>query len=517
MTVFDVNLSAPEVAGAAVAALVLLAALMRWLRRPLAPAPQLDWEQVARSVEHKDKLFRSLLGPATGRRYLVVGAGSIGSAIVDSLLLRGEGHVAVLDVSIPPRYAALRSNVACFQGDVTNAADVERTLASVRPNVVFYTAALIRYWERLSYQRAPSWRVNVDGLQTCLHAARAMGVADFIYTSTGNVVMRAGVNVRGAGDADFISADGQYLRNEDAPVNHYAATKAVAEKLVLAGNVPRVGGFHTVALRPTAGVFGPRDPFICRDIYVKRAAPTLQLRRQQDLTFVDNVALAHVLAEAALRRDPLAVGGHAYFIGGDEPLTGLHFNQYWTQLRPTAIQVLYLHELWPLACAIEAWQWLTRGGAAAWLGQLATVTPATLHVQAIDFYFSSQRAKEQLGYTPVYTVPEAILKTVRALDIEAKAHAKSAGVAGPWAGAGAGTTEPDAAPPVSQRQQAGHALPSSPRSGATPASHPRSISRGRAQKQQANEPAMGSHSQARTLYAARAESRRRSLSRAQRR
>mmetsp|Transcript_4524 Transcript_4524/g.14684 ORF Transcript_4524/g.14684 Transcript_4524/m.14684 type:complete len:81 (-) Transcript_4524:218-460(-) len=74
-----------------------------------------------------------------------------------------------------------------------------------------------------------------------------------------------------------------------------------------------------------------------------------------------------------------------------------------------------------LGYAVELVQRATRGCVK---GDLALLTPAMFAVASLTYAFSSAKAKERLGYEPLYTVHEALQRTVYLW------HTHRAGVAG---------------------------------------------------------------------------------------
>jgi nucleoside-diphosphate-sugar epimerase len=152
-------------------------------------------------------------------------------------------------------------------------------------------------------------RVNVDGTLALLAAARAVGLPRFVYTSSPSVVF-----------------DGRDHRQADAALPyprqhlaHYPATKAEAERAVLAADSPQLA---SVALRPHL-IFGPGDPnLLPRLIARARAGRLVQVgdgHNEVSLTYVDNAARAHLCAARALAPGaPCA--GRAYFVNQAEPV-----------------------------------------------------------------------------------------------------------------------------------------------------------------------------------------------------
>ena len=161
-------------------------------------------------------------------RVLVTGgAGFIGSHLVERLL--GKGHdVLVLD-DFDDYYdpALKRDNVRAasasprcrlVEGDIRDAALVERTFGEFGPDVVVHLAA--RAGVRPSIALPVLYQeVNVGGTQILLEAARKSGVRKFVFASSSSVY----------GDHSRVpfSEDDPVER----PVSPYAATKRAGELL----------------------------------------------------------------------------------------------------------------------------------------------------------------------------------------------------------------------------------------------------------------------------------------------
>ncbi len=172
-------------------------------------------------------------------------------------------------------------------------------------DVVFHVAAKAGVWGR----RRDYVQTNIHGTHNVLAACRAGGVGRLVYTSSPSVCF----------DGSDHTMAGPNLPYASNFLAHYPATKAEAERLILAENSPALA---TCALRPHL-IFGPGDPHILPRIV--QAARTGKLARIGDgsnevtLCFVENAALAHVLAADTLSAEaPHA--GRAFFIGQEQPV-----------------------------------------------------------------------------------------------------------------------------------------------------------------------------------------------------
>ncbi len=99
----------------------------------------------------------------------------------------------------------------------------------------------------------------------------------------------------------------------------YPATKAEAERLVLAANGPQLA---TVALRPHL-IWGPDDPQLTARVLARARAGRLRLvgegLKRIDSVYIDNAVDAHLQALDRLAHGA-ACAGKAYFITQGEPI-----------------------------------------------------------------------------------------------------------------------------------------------------------------------------------------------------
>ena len=235
-------------------------------------------------------------------RILVTGGGGfLGRKLCEGLVARGH-HVVSFNRGLYPALRAM--GVEQRQGDLADRLAVID--AAQGCEAVFHNAAKAGAWgDYEDYHRA-----NVMGTGNVLAACREHFIPRLVYTSTPSVTHRATHPVEG-GTAD----DVPYGEDLKAP---YAATKQIAEKIVLAANDDTLA---TVALRPRL-IWGPGDNQLLPRLVERARAGRLALvgdgRNLIDTTYVDNAAQAHFDAF-----DHLAIGsacaGRAYFISNGEP------------------------------------------------------------------------------------------------------------------------------------------------------------------------------------------------------
>ena len=235
-------------------------------------------------------------------RLLVTGGGGfLGQALCRALLERGH-EVASFSRSHHPALDAL--GVRQHAGDL---ADRDAVIAATRgSDAIFHNAAKAGAWgSHASYHGA-----NVVGTDNVIAACRAHGIERLVYTSSPSVTHRATHPVAG-GTADDVPY-GEHFKA------HYPATKAIAERAVLAANG---SGLATIALRPRL-IWGPGDEQLLPRLVQRARAGRLRLVGSGDnlidTTYIDNAAQAHV--DAFDRLAPgAACAGRAYFISNGEP------------------------------------------------------------------------------------------------------------------------------------------------------------------------------------------------------
>lgn len=228
------------------------------------------------------------------------GNGFLGTEICRQLRERGDDVVS-LSRRDAPHLRELGVTVA--RGDVADLATVERAASGV--DVVFHVAAKAGIWG----PPAEFERSNVTGTKVVVEACVRLGIPKLVHTSSPSVVARgvdlSGVDERAPFPSHFIA--------------DYPRTKALAEAWVLRANGP---GLATVALRPHL-IWGPGDAQILPRLVERANNGKLRLvgsgTSLVDTTYIENAALAHLLAERALGPGA-ACAGRAYFISNDEPM-----------------------------------------------------------------------------------------------------------------------------------------------------------------------------------------------------
>jgi len=266
-------------------------------------------------------------------------------------------------------------------------------------DVVFHTAAII-LTGNLPHEYDLMQRVNYEGTLNVIAACVACNVKALIYTSTSHVILSQEMH----GQTIKYTEDNPYSTN---PFNHYVRTKIKAEKEILKSNGRN--GLMTVSIRPASGVFGCQDlvlaPVITRKTIV--CIGDLYL----DWIYVDNLVHAEFLAEKGLFQKQKEVSGQVFLVSNNEPV---HFQDFYARMKSFEPDLKYQTIPYSILFCLSWFSWTvqTLFGKSKWLGELAGINPATLNATGIDYICVSKKAKEILGYTPLYSLDEGIQKSI---------------------------------------------------------------------------------------------------------
>jgi dihydroflavonol-4-reductase len=302
---------------------------------------------------------------------LVTGAsGFVGSAVARALVARGL-HVRVL-----MRASASRDNIAgtaCEPviGDMRDEAAMTAAMKGAR--YFFHVAADYRLWAR---DPGEIERNNLLGAQASMGAALKCGVEKVVYTSS--------VAALKPGEA---AVDETSRNTAEGVVGAYKRSKLVAEReverLINSEKLP------AVIVAPSTPI-GPRDikPTPTGRIIVEAATGRIPafVDTGLNLVHVDDVAQGHLLA-----LDKGKVGEN-YILGGEDvslevmlaDIAALTSRKAPTIKLPRA-------PLFPLAWGAEFIARLT--------GKEPFLTADALRMSRYRMFFSSEKAKRELGYT----------------------------------------------------------------------------------------------------------------------
>ena len=267
-------------------------------------------------------------------------------------------------------------------------ADKEQAIEACKgQDIVFHCAALSSPWGK--YQQF--YQSNVETTQHMVEGCIRYDVQRLIHVSTPSI---------------YFDGKARYGIRESDPlprksVNHYAATKLVAEQIVL--HAYQEQDLASIIIRPRA-IFGPMDQTLFpRLLEANRQSgvPLLQGGRAPiDLTYVDNVVDAMLLGVDA----PQTSLGQAYNISNSEPIA---FIELLTRLFERLDIPLHTRNV-PYSVAN-----LVAGGMEAVYRLFPTLgepplTRYSVGSIAVPHTLDISLAQQQLGYAPCISVNQGL-------------------------------------------------------------------------------------------------------------
>ncbi len=325
------------------------------------------------------------------------GGGFLGKAIARRLVTEGK-RVRSLSRK---RYPALDSlGVEQIQADIADAQAVENACKGV--DVVFHTAAKAGVWGA----EDEFFRTNVIGTRNVLSGCFTHRVPVLVHTSSPSVVF-----------------DGRDMEGVDESVPYperyhaaYPRTKALAEREVLQA-VQK--GLSAVILRPHL-IWGPEDNHLVPRI-LERAEKLAIIgsgMNRVDVLYIDNAVHAHLLAAQKLKDQPF-LSGRIYFISQGEPIN------LWEMinriLEAGGKPPLKRRVPIPMAYAVAAC--METGYRLLGIEQEPRLTRFVVRELSTSHWFDISAAKRELGYVPVVSIDEGLVRLKQWLRHEGERHA----------------------------------------------------------------------------------------------
>ncbi len=331
-----------------------------------------------------------------GRVLVTGGGGFVGQAVVRRLVAAGR-EVVVAGRHRYPEVEALGAR--CAVGDIREGEFLNRAARGCE--AVLHVAAKAGIWGR----RRDYFSINLEGSERVIEACRANGIGYLVYTSTPSVVF-AGRDLSGVDETV------PYARRF---LCHYAHSKALAEQRVLAANGPEL---KTVALRPHL-VWGPGDSNLIPRLVARGRRGGLARvgdgNNLVDISYIDNVADAHLLALANLE-GPATAAGKAYFISQGEPVSLWG----WIDDLFTRLSLPPVRKRVSFPAAYAAGMLFETAYRLLGLTSEPPMTRFLAEQLAASHWFSIEAARRDLGYQPRVSTEEGLGRLVSWLATEGR-------------------------------------------------------------------------------------------------
>ncbi|KAL2848137.1 hypothetical protein BJY01DRAFT_160574 [Aspergillus pseudoustus] len=315
------------------------------------------------------------------------GAGFVGAATARAVAEKyPQCDITIIDLHPTGPTHVVPDSASFIQVDITNADEVSKALQQARPDVVIHAAGIVpvlaeRFGRRIENQ---VWRANVEGTRNMLEAAKGSGANAFVYTSTCCVV----TDDMGR---PYPNIDEHWPTSPQPLI--YGESKAAAEAFVLQYSRDVM---PTCALRASV-LCGPGDYQLVPAIHVciaKRETPFVIGTGSNlwDVTYVPNIADAHVLAAENLMSSKTAAG-EAFFIQNNETITFRDFClAVWVHFGHIPPFELHIAERLAYLAGLlsEASTWIT--------GKTTTISRGSVQDTCAVRYANGEKARRILGY-----------------------------------------------------------------------------------------------------------------------
>ncbi len=319
--------------------------------------------------------------------FLTGASGFVGSHLIESLT--SGGHELVCHFRAPQTInIESHPNLAVWSGNLNDVEDLSKKLQGL--DVVIHCAAEMKLWN----SEKSLLETNVFMTKNILESSRRASIKQFIYMSDASIAKNP------LGQNLHISESRALPSLQNFPYSH---SKSQAEQWVLeAGDET----FRTLSLRP-ATIWGRGDVV---DQILGRAADLNKFGWFDQGDYLFSTCYIQNLCEAVNKSLLSDSNQESFFISDGPPM---QFRQ-WMSMRLKVghykVPTLSIPRSFarPLARFTEnGWKYLPLRGEPPLIREM-------VHLMAHPFSISIQKAKDQLGYEPSYTMEDGMLEVEKA-------------------------------------------------------------------------------------------------------
>ena len=314
------------------------------------------------------------------KAFVTGGTGFIGSHLVDTLI-ESDSYSEVRCL-VRSKEKWLKSKpYKRFSGDLHDLSVLQEAVNGV--DVVFHLAGVVKAPDAQIFERA-----NVDATENIIRVAQKEGVPKIIVLSS---LAAVGPSKNGPVNEQTTME----------PVSIYGRSKKQMEKII-----HRIAGEESsiTILRPPA-VYGPREDQIYSFFKMvnKRICPIIGDGQNPKISMVYVGDVVQGCMKAAVKTES---GVETYFISGESIHT-------WSEIRETTQKVLGKKSL-PVYIKPSLVKKIAGGieKTASFFGVYPVINREKAKELILEWTCSSEKAKQELNYTPEYSLAEGISRTI---------------------------------------------------------------------------------------------------------
>lgn len=307
--------------------------------------------------------------------FVTGGSGFVGRCMIQMLRDRGDEVVALARSEQAARQVS-QLGAKVVRGDLLDEQAMIRGMQDC--DVVFHIAGFLSIWGEYK----AFYKTNVLGTECALAAAQAANVPCFVQIGAAASVF----------DRQPLSQIDESHLLRQPEFSPYIATKSIAEQRVIAANRSE---FRTSVVRPS-WIWGNGDHVLPQLVTAVKTGQFIWIAQGKYpymTTHVTNVCHGAILAA---KRSP---GGQAYFLSDGDVV---QFRQWVTTLlqiagvKPGRLSIPRW-VAWNVAGLMESiWKITRRKG-------IPPITRTMVRLIGQELTFTDQKAREELGYTPIVT------------------------------------------------------------------------------------------------------------------